>query len=49
MVETILPNLIDMIDSIDLNVRHGSVLAIGEILEALYHEFHEDISLTIGN
>lgn len=48
MVETVIPSLLDMIDSIDLNVRHGSVLAIGEILEALYIEYRDDITITIG-
>lgn len=48
MVETVLPNLMDMVNSIDLNVRHGSIIAIGEILEALYHEFQDEITITIG-
>ncbi|XP_051165406.1 tubulin-specific chaperone D [Leptopilina boulardi] len=48
MVETVIPSLLNMIDSIDLNVRHGSVLAIGEILEALYIEYRDDITITIG-
>lgn len=48
MVETVIPSLLDMYDSIDLNVRHGSVLATGEILEALYAEYRDDITITIG-
>ncbi|KAK5650202.1 hypothetical protein RI129_001231 [Pyrocoelia pectoralis] len=35
MVETVLPNLFKKTDSIDLNSRHGAVLAIGEIIYAL--------------
>ncbi|CAL7948916.1 unnamed protein product [Xylocopa violacea] len=40
---TVLPNLLDMTNSIDLNIRHGAVLAIAEILEALYNCCHEKI------
>ncbi|KAK0164401.1 hypothetical protein PV328_003034 [Microctonus aethiopoides] len=48
MIETILPTLIDSLSSIDLNVRHGSILAIAEILEALYLHFNEKIENIIG-
>ncbi|XP_076750514.1 tubulin folding cofactor D [Xylocopa sonorina] len=40
---TVLPTLLDMSNSIDLNIRHGAVLAIAEILEALYNCCHEKI------
>lgn len=48
MVETVLPNLIDLVGSIDLNTRHGAVLAIAEVLEALYIHFNEKIDNVIG-
>lgn len=35
MAEIILPKLLKMTLSIDLNARHGSILAIGEVLLAL--------------
>lgn len=35
MIKSILPQLFEKAISIDLNARHGSVLAIGEILHAL--------------
>ncbi|XP_043272300.1 tubulin-specific chaperone D [Venturia canescens] len=48
MVETVLPNLIDFVDSIDLNVRHGAVLAIAEVLEALYDHYNGKIEEVVG-
>ncbi|XP_011303507.1 tubulin-specific chaperone D [Fopius arisanus] len=48
MVETVLPILIDNLRSIDLNVRHGSILAIAEILEALHGHFGGSIEARIG-
>lgn len=48
MVETILPTLIDLLSSIDLNIRHGTLLAIAEILEALYLYFNDKIENIIG-
>lgn len=42
MIETVLPILIENTNSIDLNVRHGSVLAIAEILEALNKFFNNN-------
>ena len=41
--DTVLPNLLDMLNSIDLNIRHGAVLAIAEILEALHNCYNERI------
>jgi hypothetical protein len=35
MAETVLPVLLDKTSSVDLNTRHGAVLAIAEILHAL--------------
>ena len=46
--DTVLLNLLDMLNSIDLNVRHGAVLAIAEILEALYNCCNEEIENIIG-
>jgi len=37
-----------MLNSIDLNVRHGAVLATAEILEALYNHFNDKIENIIG-
>lgn len=48
MVETVLPNLLDMLSSIDLNIRHGSVLAVAEILESLHANSDEKIDNIIG-
>ncbi|XP_008554133.1 tubulin-specific chaperone D [Microplitis demolitor] len=48
MIESVLPILNDSLNSIDLNVRHGSVLAIAEIIDALYHHFNREISSIIG-
>jgi len=48
MINTVLPTLLDMLNSIDLNVRHGAVLAIAEILEALYNHFNDKIGCIIG-
>ncbi|XP_046614591.1 tubulin-specific chaperone D [Neodiprion virginianus] len=48
MVETVLSNLLDMLSSIDLNVRHGAVLAVAEILEALDIASDEKIENIIG-
>lgn len=45
---TVLLNLLDMLNSIDLNIRHGAVLAIAEILEALYNCCNEKIADIIG-
>ncbi|KAG5900138.1 hypothetical protein JTB14_012811 [Gonioctena quinquepunctata] len=41
ITKTALPNLFEKAHSIDLNSRHGSVLAIGEILHALSKEAKE--------
>ncbi|XP_076298707.1 tubulin folding cofactor D [Lasioglossum baleicum] len=46
--DTVLPNLIEMLKSIDLNIRHGAVLAIAEILEALHNCYNEKIENIIG-
>lgn len=46
--DTVLPNLLDMLNSIDLNIRHGAVLAIAEILEALFNSCNEKIENIIG-
>jgi DNA integrity scanning protein DisA with diadenylate cyclase activity len=35
MAETVLPILFDKTSSVDLNTRHGAVLAIAEILHGL--------------
>lgn len=35
MAVTVLPKLIKKTESIDLNVRHGAILAIGETIYAL--------------
>lgn len=35
IAQNILPNLFEMTNSIDINVRHGAVLAAGEIVLAL--------------
>ncbi|XP_014470324.1 PREDICTED: tubulin-specific chaperone D [Dinoponera quadriceps] len=48
MISTVLPTLLDMLNSIDLNVRHGAVLATAEILEALYNHFNDKIENIIG-
>jgi len=48
MIDTVLPTLLDMLNSIDLNVRHGAVLATAEILEALYNHFNDKIENIIG-
>ncbi|XP_015590028.1 tubulin-specific chaperone D [Cephus cinctus] len=48
IVEIVLPNLLDLLDSIDLNVRHGAVLAIAEVLDAVYHHFNDKIENIIG-
>ncbi|XP_025987587.2 tubulin-specific chaperone D [Solenopsis invicta] len=48
MINTVLPTLLDMLNSIDLNVRHGAVLATAEILEALYNHFNDKIGNIIG-
>lgn len=48
MVEGVLQNLIEFTNSIDLNVRHGSVLAIAEILSALYNHYNTKIETIIG-
>ena len=46
--DTVLLNLLDMLNSIDLNVRHGAILAIAEILEALYNCCNKEIENIIG-
>lgn len=46
--DTVLPSLLDMLNSIDLNIRHGAVLAIAEILEALFNSCNEKIEDIIG-
>lgn len=48
MTRTVLPTLLDMLNSIDLNVRHGAILATAEILEALYNHFEDKIENIIG-
>lgn len=48
MTETVLSTLLDMLNSIDLNVRHGAVLATAEILEALYNHNNNKIEYIIG-
>lgn len=48
MISTVLPILLDMLNSIDLNVRHGAVLATAEILEALYYHFNDKIENIVG-
>lgn len=48
MINSVLPTLLDMLNSIDLNVRHGAVLATAEILEALYNHFNDKIENIIG-
>lgn len=47
-INTVLPTLLDMLNSIDLNVRHGAVLATAEILEASYNRFNDKIESIIG-
>lgn len=37
-----------MLNSIDLNVRHGAILATAEILEALHNHFNDKIENIIG-
>ncbi|XP_076234650.1 tubulin folding cofactor D [Calliopsis andreniformis] len=41
--DTVIPNLLEMLNSIDLNIRHGAVLAIAEILEALHKCYNDKI------
>ncbi|XP_036146859.1 tubulin-specific chaperone D isoform X2 [Monomorium pharaonis] len=48
MISTVLSTLLDMLNSIDLNVRHGAVLATAEILEALHNHFNDKIEYIIG-
>ncbi|BES95374.1 beta-tubulin cofactor D [Nesidiocoris tenuis] len=36
MVGTVLPSLLNNVNSIDANARHGSIIAIGEIVHALH-------------
>ncbi|XP_048512674.1 tubulin-specific chaperone D [Athalia rosae] len=48
MVETVLPNLLELLNSIDLNTRHGSVLAVAEILESLHVNSDDEIKNIIG-
>ncbi|CAA9993822.1 unnamed protein product, partial [Nesidiocoris tenuis] len=36
MVGTVLPSLLKNVNSIDANARHGSIIAIGEIVHALH-------------
>lgn len=45
MAESVLPMLFTKTDSIDINMRHGAVLAIGEIVLSLSEiEKEEDLS-----
>ena len=48
MVEVVLPHLTSNLNTIDVNSRHGIVLAIAEILEALHNNFHEKIEKIVG-
>ncbi|XP_011865043.1 PREDICTED: tubulin-specific chaperone D [Vollenhovia emeryi] len=48
MTTKVLPALLNMLNSIDLNVRHGAVLATAEILEALYNHCNDKIENIIG-
>ncbi|KAG7199877.1 hypothetical protein KM043_014326 [Ampulex compressa] len=48
VIKSVLPSLLDMLESIDLNVRHGTVLALAEILDALHLHFNERIEKVIG-
>lgn len=43
MIDEVLPVLLDYVDSIDLYVRHGAILAIAEILVALRKQLKKDI------
>ena len=43
MIEEVLPVLLGYINSIDLFVRHGAILAIAEVLVALHKKFNTDI------
>lgn len=50
MVKTVLPQLFAKTRTIDLNGRHGAVLAIGEIFKALAMENrNSDVGLMVGN
>ena len=56
MVETVLPILFDKTESIDLNCRHGSLLAIGHIIHALsklenneHSKLSHSLLLKVGN
>ncbi|XP_044262327.1 tubulin-specific chaperone D [Tribolium madens] len=48
MVEKVLPTLFEKSSSIDLNARHGSVLAIGEIIYALSQNM-DKIEVVLGD
>lgn len=51
MVNTVLPALFTKTESIDLNSRHGSVLAIGEIINAICGKIplNDDLIEKLGN
>ncbi|XP_066583145.1 tubulin-specific chaperone D [Prorops nasuta] len=49
MKTIVLPNLLSMFNSIDLNVRHGAVLAVAEIIDALYNYYNIRIENIIGD
>lgn len=44
MAEQILPVLLEKTSSTDLNTRHGSILAIGEVIHGLYLNGYSKIS-----
>ncbi|XP_014222529.1 tubulin-specific chaperone D [Trichogramma pretiosum] len=48
MIKNVFPILLEYIDSIDLFVRHGAILAIAEILVALQKKLNTDISNIIS-
>lgn len=41
--DKVIPDLLEMLNSIDLNIRHGTVLAIAEISEALHNCYNDRI------
>ncbi|XP_012276746.1 tubulin-specific chaperone D isoform X2 [Orussus abietinus] len=48
MVKAVLPSLLEMINSIDLNTRHGAVLGTAEVLHALFNKYNDTIENIIG-
>ncbi|XP_034940989.1 tubulin-specific chaperone D [Chelonus insularis] len=48
IIQVVIPILIEYTSSIDLNTRHGTVLAIAEILEALHLHFNDKIENILG-